>query len=152
MALSPRDIAIREFAKVKRGYETEEVRAFLERVSDEVFALQKKFEELTKQNAANEAKLIALEKDPRGAAGSSSQSEQEREQIIRQAHVEASQVKQTVEREVQALRDELRGLKLHRDGYVKRFRLLLKSQVELLDLLENDSPETADARTESTAN
>jgi DivIVA domain-containing protein len=147
MPLSPRDIAIREFAKVKRGYETEEVRAFLERVSDEVFALQKKFEELAKQNAANEAKLVALEKTPPAAAVT--QSEQEREQILRQAQIEASQVKQAVEREVQALRDELHGLKLHRDGYVKRFRLLLKSQVELLDLLENEKPETADARPET---
>ena len=147
MALSPRDIAIREFAKVKRGYEIEEVRAFLERVSDEVFALKKKYEELTQQNAANEANLTALEKDPRSIA--TGQAEQEREQILHQAQVEASQVKQAVEREAQALRDELRGLKLQRDGYVKRFRLLLKSQVELLDLLENETPETGDARTES---
>jgi cell division initiation protein len=147
MALSPRDIAIRVFTKVKRGYEPEEVRAFLERISDEVFAMQKKFEELTKQNDANEAKLIELEKDPRLIA--TGEAEQEREQIVRQAHTEASQVKQVVEREVQALREELRGLKVHRDGYVKRFRLLLKSQVELLDLLERESPETTDARPES---
>jgi cell division initiation protein len=150
MALSPRDIAIRVFTKVKRGYEPEEVRAFLERVSDEVFALQKKSDELTKLNTANEAKLTALEKDPRSIA--TGQAEQEREQILRHAQVEASQVKEAIEREAQALRDELHGLKLQRDGYVKRFRLLLKSQVELLDLLENETPETGDARTESAAN
>jgi len=29
---------------------------------------------------------------------------------------------------------------LQRDGFVKRFKLLLQSQTELLDLLENDLP------------
>ncbi len=150
MPLKPRDIAIRQFATVKRGYEPEEVRAFLERVSDEVFALQKKFDELSKQSAANEAKVIALEKAPPATA--TTETEQERDQIIRQAQADAAQIKQSAERELSAIREELRGLKLHRDGYVKRFRLLLKSQVELLDLLEQETPETADAPTESPAN
>jgi len=133
------------------------VRAFLERVSDELHELQAKIVELSDRNSANEAKLDTFRELEKGLRESMmmaqdsmnsarNQAEQEREQILREARLQAEQAKLTVEREIVAIREDLRGLRLHRDSYVKRFRFLLKSQVELLDLLENETPETPDGR------
>ena len=71
--------------------------------------------------------------------------------MMREAKLEADEIRLSVEREIMSLREDLRGLRLHRDAYVKRFRFLLKSQVELLDLLESENPETANDRTEISA-
>ena len=158
MSLSPLDIANHEFSRAMRGYDPAEVRAFLERLSDELHDLQSKIAELTERNTANEAKLdtfrdmernlrdsVMLAQD--SASASRSQIEQEREQMLREARIQADEIKLSVEREMVAMREDLRGLRLHRDAYVKRFRFLLKSQVELLDLLENESPEVSNDRT-----
>ena len=160
MSLSPLDIANHEFSRSLRGYDPAEVRAFLERVSDELHALQTRVTELTERNAGNEAKLDSfreMEKSLRDSvvlaqdniSASRSQIEHEREQMLREARLQADEIKLAVEREIMALREDLRGLKLHRDAYVKRFRFLLKSQVELLDLLESETHETSDDRTEN---
>ena len=150
MSLSPRDISAHEFSRTMRGYDPDEVRAFLERVSDDVYELQKQLNALTRQNTESKARLDTLEKEWRESAGASaSQTDQERERILHEAKLEAAQVKLALERDAQALREELHGLKLQRDGFVKRFKLLLQSQTELLDLLENEPPEITDARSEN---
>ncbi len=162
MSLSPLDVAGHEFSRSMRGYDPAEVRAFLERVSDELHELQAKIVELTERNTANEAKLDNfrdLEKGLRESmvmaqdsmTSARSQAEQEREQILREARLQAEEMKLAVEREIVSLREDLRGLRIHRDSYVKRFRFLLKSQVELLELLENETPDNTDARTENPA-
>lgn len=160
--LSPSDIASREFARSLRGYDPEEVHEFLGRVSDEVYALQKRITELSKLKAAGETRPETpdnagkpvveapdLSEDELNAARA--QIEQEREQMRREAQAEAEELKFAAQHEVSDMREELRGLKMQRDAYVKRFRFLIKSQVELLDLLENETSDTADARVESPA-
>jgi cell division septum initiation protein DivIVA len=135
-----------------RGYDPAEVRAFLERVGEELSDLQKNVAQLQERIASADAKLAAfheLEKSLRDALVSAQenakyskeQAEIERQNVLREAGLEAETIKLSAEREVMSIREELRELKIHRDTYIKRLRFLLKSQHELMDLIENESPD-----------
>ncbi len=152
MPLSPLDVSRHEFSKVMRGYDPNEVRAFLERVADELSELQSQAARLGELTKGSEAKLEAyrnLEQSLRdslvsaqeGAKYSREQIEQEREQMLREIHLAGQEIRLTAERDVMRVREELRELQLHRDAYVKRLRFLLKSHAELLDMLEETNPE-----------
>lgn len=157
MSLSPLDISKHEFSRALRGYDPAEVQAFLERVADEVSALQSQLSSLSEQNRAFAAKLGAyqdMEKNLRDSLVATQESqklaheqlETEKQQILREARLDAEQMKLDVQRQISGLHEELRSLKLHRDGYVKRLRFLLRTQTELIDLIEQESPDLPDDR------
>lgn len=151
MSLSPLDVAKHEFTRVMRGYDPAEVRAFLERIGDELSDLQAQQSSLVEQLRNAEAKLetyLNLEKNMRDsllsaqevAKSSREQSEAEREQTLKEARLAGEEIKLAAERDVLAVKEELRSLVLHRDAYIKRLRFLLRSHSELLDLLEEETP------------
>ncbi|MBI5058442.1 DivIVA domain-containing protein [candidate division KSB1 bacterium] len=152
MPLSPLDVAKHEFTRVMRGYDPAEVRAFLERIADELSELQTQTASLGERLRMTETKLEAyldLEKSLRdsmvaaqdNAKIAREQIAQEREQSMREAQLSADELKLKAQRDVVAIQEELRSLKIHRDAYIKRLRFLLKSHMELLDLLEDESPD-----------
>jgi uncharacterized protein YnzC (UPF0291/DUF896 family) len=69
--------------------------------------------------------------------------------MLREAQLDVEQMKFDAQRQVAGLYEELRSLKLHRDAYVKRLRFLLKAQTELIDLIEEESPDLPDDRTQT---
>ena len=160
MSLSPLDITKHEFSRVFRGYDPAEVQAFLERVSDEVSALQSQIGTFTEQNRAYAAKLGAyqdMERNLRDTLVATQESgklaraqlDTEKQQMLREAQLDVEQMKLDAQRQVAGLYEELRALKLHRDSYVKRLRFLLKAQTELIDLIEEESPDLPDDRTQT---
>jgi len=161
MSLSPVDISRHEFSRSFRGYDPAEVQAFLERLADEIASLQQQISSMAEQNRIFVAKLNAyqdMEQNLRDSLvatqesqrNSKEQLEQEREQVLREARLDAEQLKFEAQRDIVSIREELRALKLHRDAYVKRLRFLLKSHAELIDLIEQESPEITDDRPEET--
>jgi cell division initiation protein len=159
MSLSPLDISKHEFSRALRGYDPAEVQAFLERVSDELSALQAQINTLTEQNRALGAKLSAyqdMEKNLRDSLVATQESqklvreqlETEKNQMLREARLDVEHMKLDVQRQISGLYEELRALKLHRDAYVKRLRFLLRAQTELIDLIEQESPDLPDDRTQ----
>jgi cell division initiation protein len=161
MSLSPLDITKHEFSRTLRGYDPAEVQAFLERVSDELSALQSQITTLSEQNKAYAAKLSAyqdMERNLRDSLVATQESqklareqiETEKQQMLREARLDAEQMKLEAQRQIAGLYEELRSLKLHRDSYVKRLRFLLKAQTELIDLIEQESPDLPDDRTQAT--
>jgi cell division initiation protein len=155
MSLSPLDVSKHEFSKTMRGYDPAEVRAFLERIAEELTELQRECATLSEQAHGNDARLKSfrdLEHGMREALSTSQdtlkstreQIEKERQNILREANLEAEKIKLNAEKAVQDARADLRELKLHRDAYVKRLRFLLKSQTELLELIEKESPDLPD--------
>ena len=160
MSLSPLDITKHEFSRAFRGYDPAEVQAFLERVSDEVSALQSQMGTLSEQNRAYAAKLGAyqeMERNLRDTLVATQESgklaraqlDTEKQQMLREAQLDVEQMKLDAQRQVAGLYEELRALKLHRDSYVKRLRFLLKAQTELIDLIEEESPDLPDDRTQT---
>ncbi|MBU0690645.1 DivIVA domain-containing protein [bacterium] len=155
MSLSPLDISKHEFSKTMRGYDPAEVRAFLERVAEELADLQKECATLTEQAHINAAQIKAfreLEQGMRDAMVSSQDSlrqsqeqiEKERQNVLREANLKAEEIKLRTEQDVRKIREEFRELQIHRDAYVKRLRFLLKSQTDLLELIEKESPDLPD--------
>jgi DivIVA domain-containing protein len=160
MSLSPLDISKHEFSRSLRGYDPAEVQAFLERVSDELSALQSQLNTLAEQNRAYAAKLGAyqdMERNLRDSLVATQESqklahaqlETEKQQMLREARLDVEQMKLDAERQITGIQEELRSLKLHRDAYVKRLRFLLKAQTELIDLIEEESPDLPDDRTQA---
>ncbi|MFZ5432394.1 MAG: DivIVA domain-containing protein [Calditrichota bacterium] len=161
MSLSPLDISRHEFSRALRGYDPAEVQAFLERLADEIAALQSQVNSLAEQNRVYAAKLSAyqeMEQNLRDSLVATQESqkmskeqiEQERQQVLREARLDAEQLKFEAQRDIVAFREELRALKLHRDAFVKRLRFLLKSHNELIDLIEQESPEITHDRPQET--
>lgn len=161
MSLSPLDVAKHEFSRAFRGYDPAEVHAFLDRLADEIGALQSQVNSLAEQNRIYGAKLTAYQeldqnlRDSLLAAQDNAKTNreaavQEREQLLREAQLDAEQLRFSVERDLVRMREELRALKLHRDSYVKRLRFLLRAHTELIDLLEEENPEPPHASTETT--
>lgn len=155
MSLSPLDISKHEFSKTMRGYDPAEVRAFLERVAEELAELQKECANLTEQAHITNTQIKAfreLEQGMRDAMVSSQdtlkasqeQIERERQNVLREADLKAEEIRLQAEKDVRKIREELRELKLHRDAYIKRLRFLMKSQHELLELIERETPDLPD--------
>jgi cell division initiation protein len=160
MSISPLDVSKHEFARALRGYDPSEVQAFLERVADEFSALQHQVTQLGDQNRIFAAKLSAyqeMEKNLRDSLvavqesqkATREQLDQERQQILREAQMDAAKIKLDTEREIMILREDLRAIQLHRDAFIKRLRFLMKAQSELMDLIEQESPELPHDRTDN---
>jgi cell division initiation protein len=152
MSLTPLDISKHEFERAFRGFDPTEVQAFLERVADEFAALQTQNNAVSEQNRVLAAKLGAFQDmeqslrdsiiaTERSLTATREQTAIERQQIIREAQLDADRMKMTTQNEIVHMQEELRTLRIHHDAYVKRLRFLLKAQNELLDLLEEQSPQ-----------
>jgi cell division initiation protein len=150
LSLSAQDLLHHEFSKAMRGYDVAEVRAFLERIADEITILQQQAASISEQNRALAAKLTAYQEMEHGLRDSlvATQENQritheqlliEREQILREARLEGERTKFDIEREIAKLREELNQIKIHRDTFVKRLRFLLKAQSELIELIEENN-------------
>jgi cell division initiation protein len=161
MSLTPQDIEQHEFSKSLRGYDPSEVRAFMERLADEIAALQSTAQSLSEQNRALAAKLVAyqeMEQNLRDSLVAMQESqritheqlEQERQQILREARLDGERTKFDLERDISKLREDVHQLTIHRDAYVRRLRFLLRAQTELLEILENESPDLPHERPPST--
>lgn len=151
MRLSPLDISKQEFTKSLRGYDPAQVRAFLEKVADELADIEAERARLQQENlklqtqldsykqmeeSLRESLLTAQKSLEDARAGS----QRERDMMLREAKLEAEQVVRDAERRTQTARDELHRLNTQREAYIKRLRFLLSSQQELIDMLEQESP------------
>ncbi len=161
MSLTPLDVSKHEFERAFRGYDSAEVQAFLERVADEMAALQTQVNSLSEQSRVYAAKLSAYQEMEQGLRDSivatekslKSMREQvdiERQQILREAKLDADQMKLSTQNEITHMREELRALQIHHNAYVKRLRFLLKAQTELLELLEEQAPEVPHDQSQTT--
>ena len=160
MRLSPLDISKQEFSKSMRGYDPAEVRAFLEKVSDELADLETQNKQLAQQNLKTKTQLESYEQmekslreslltAQRALEEARTSSEREHDLLLREARAEAEQIVHEAQRNVHEIREELRRLTVQRDAYIKRLRFLLSSQQELIDMLEKETPLTEPHHDES---
>ncbi len=151
MRLSPLDISKQEFSKSMRGFDPAEVRAFLEKVSDELAELEAENKRLAQQNLKATTQLESYEQMEKSLRESlltaqktleeaRTSTEREHDLLLREARAEAEQIVHEAQRNVHEIREELRRLTVQRDAYIKRLRFLLSSQQELIDMLEEETP------------
>jgi cell division initiation protein len=143
------DIRKQEFKKSMRGYDPEEVEAFLIMVADELEII------LRDKNLQND-ELIKLRTQLRDyqqvehtlretlmkatntVEESRFNSLREAELRIHEAELQAEKIIEQAKEELQALHSEISLLRAQKESFSRRLRHLLESQIELLDVLGID--------------
>ncbi len=167
MNLTPLDIRKREFDRSLRGYDPQEVDAFLDMVAeqwedldDERRRLKNKVEELqsrmdhyqeveealqqaldqTRKNA-EETLQNAREKAERiveDAKAEAAEIEREAERIVEDARDQAQEIKRDAEAEREQLKADIRHLQNRRTEAVARLRGFLNSELEVLEAYDRE--------------
>lgn len=151
MRLTPLDIRKQEFSRGLRGYEAEEVDAFLQMVSNQ-------WEELLDESRRNSEEIRdlktklshyekveeALQEALQTARDSSKKSIENAEQkaalLIERAEARADEIKREAEIERHQLKRETTKLSGRKSEIVARLRAFLMSEMELLASYEGDDP------------
>ena len=154
MRLTATDIRQQQFAvRLFRGFDPQEVDAFLEEMADEV-------EELSRENALLKEQLIQLEEKSKGVEGREKtlqetlvttqkiaeefkeNSRREAELILREAHLRAEKVMQDTREEHTKLTAEVGGLRRLRRQLGEEIMNTLATHKRLADqaLAEGDAP------------
>ncbi len=159
MKLTPLDVRKQEFKKVMRGFDPEEVEAFLGMVADELESLiherNKISDELIKLRTqlrdyqqVEHTLRDTLMKATSTVEESRVNSLREAELRIQEAELQAEKIVVNAKDELQELRHEINLLRTQKESFSRRLRHLLESQIELIDVLGMDDVTTLDAAEE----
>lgn len=147
MKLTPLDIKKQEFKKVMRGYDPVEVDTFMDMVANE-------FEDLLRQQKEMRDRTVELEtqlKDYRQiektlqqtllqaqeATGKTYEAaRREAELISRDAEMKAARIVEQANTDLARLQNELIQLKAKKESLIGRLRVLLSSELDLIDALD----------------
>jgi len=157
LKLTPIDIKKQEFKRGLRGYDPDEVRAYLEFVADEYEQLLQYNTQLEKQVASYQTELRhykevektlkqTLHELQETSKLSKQTSQKEADLIKREAQLKASKMVEEAKTEVEKIRKELADLQQQKNSLVTRLRYLLLSQLELLDVLQTDDSDLDDIK------
>lgn len=148
MRITPLDLRKQIFKKVMRGYDTIEVRTFLDLVAEEFERLLKENLSLTErvktldsqiedyrrmEQAMNDALLSAQ----RSLAESRENAQKEAELLIRDARLESEKLIHDAKRESQRLEAQLDELERMKRESILSLRSLLMGQLELLSAFQD---------------
>lgn len=161
MRITPLDVRKQEFRKAVRGLDADEVQAFLATVADEyefvltdnkklrekVIELDEKVGEYRNMEKTLRDTLLTAE---RVMTEARQNARKEADLILRDAQMKASQEVAGISGRVEALHQQIRELRGHRDSYVARLQSLSEAQIGLIDSYRKDF-ESTDARIERAA-
>lgn len=145
MKYSPFNIKNQEFNKSVRGYDKDEVKAYLEKLSDEFELLQSDNKKLSEElegvrEEITEFKRIEknLQSTLLNAQESSSKSvESAKKQtalILKEAELKAAQIVEKAKENANFIRDSVLQLREERDLLIARLKAMLSSQTSLLEM------------------
>jgi len=160
--LTPLDIRKQEFKKSMRGFDPEEVEAFLIMVADEMELLLREKNQLNDELIKLRTQLRdyqqvehtlrdTLMKATNTVEESRMNSLREAELRIHEAELQAEKIIEQAKEELQELRSEINLVKAQKESFSRRLRHLLQSQIELLDVLGMDDTGLNTTDNESTA-
>lgn len=149
MSLTPLDIHKKEFSKAFRGYEEEEVDEFLDQVVKEYEKLYKENIDLKEALEAKDSNIgqyrdleETLKKTlviaQQTADDMKSGAVREAEIIIREAQLKAEQIVKDAEDKVRNVLQEYEDTRKQSQEFKVRFRALLRSQLELVGVAEEE--------------
>lgn len=144
MKLSPLHIKQQEFNKSFRGYDADEVTAFLERIAAELEELQQEYEKMKEelQHAKNElAEFHRIEKNLQDTLLKTTESankaiESTRKQatlMLKEAEVKAQQILDKAKEQADETRASVIALREERDLLLARLRAMVNSQANILE-------------------
>jgi cell division initiation protein len=144
MKLSPLLIKKQEFEKSMRGYNIDEVQAFLEKVASEMEviinekeALEKEVEQLN--NKVNEFQKIeknlqdTLIKAQENTAKTLESAKSQTALLIKEAEIKASQIVENAKKNADEIRNAVMNLREEKDLIIARLKAIINTQVNLLE-------------------
>ncbi len=152
MKLTPLDIRKQEFKRSMRGFDPDEVEAFLGMVADEMELLIREKNQLNDELIKLRTQLKdyqrveqtlrdTLVKAQNTVEDTRANSRREAEIIIHEAELNAENIIKEAKEELLRLRNEIGIVKAQKNSFAKRLKHLLESQIELLEVLEMDDEE-----------
>ena len=149
MKITPLDIKKHEFTKAFRGFDSDEVNAFLEMLSEEMLNLQTELDALRVKNIQMETQVADYKnleekwKTTMISAQESAEkaleaSKREADIIRREAEIKAEEILNEARKNALRYKEEMELLKSEKRSFIKRLKHLISSQLELIDVLEND--------------
>jgi cell division initiation protein len=152
MKVSPLNIKKQEFNKSLRGFDKDEVKAFLEKLADEFDSLQKENESLKKELEQASAKLSEFRKIEKNlqdtllrAQESSSKSiestKRQTSLIIKEAEIKASQILEKARENANEIRSAVLNLREERDLIIANLKSIINSQAHLFEMKVEDAGE-----------
>jgi len=161
MKFSPLSIKQQEFSKSMRGYETEEVHAFLEKLADEFDTLYKENEKLKRDLDELNIKVAEFKRIEKNlqdtllkAQDSSSRtmesSKKQANLLVKEAELKASQLLEKAREQANEIRDAIIRLRDEKDFLIARLKSIVDTQSVLVETkvtyagAENPKPRKAD--------
>ncbi len=150
--LTPIEIKKQEFSRSVRGYDVSEVKSFLETVADDIAKLNMKLrtQEIEIEKLQSELKpMQSMEQTMKEAVFNTQEtlrtaqegSRKEADLVIKGAEIEAEKIIRNAHIEGRSIRQEVDVLIERRDSFVRKLKHLLRSELELIDLLETTEPD-----------
>ncbi|MCF6271327.1 MAG: DivIVA domain-containing protein [Melioribacteraceae bacterium] len=148
MRFTPFSIKAQEFNKAVRGYDKEEVRVYLESLSNEFEILKNENDEL-RSKIENSSEQITefqkLEKTLQATLVSAQESsskavESARKQnqlIIKEAEIKANQLLEKANKEAELIRDSVLRLNEERNLLIAKLKAMIETQANILDIGSN---------------
>ncbi|GBD88653.1 septum site-determining protein DivIVA [bacterium BMS3Abin03] len=144
MKLTPLNIKTQEFTKSLRGYDIDEVKDYLEELSNEVESLMQENDELKEEIEILTKKLdefAKIEKNLQNtlikAQDSTSRTlESAKKQtgmMIKEAELKASQIIENAKQTADEIRDAVINLREEKNLFISRLRAIVNSQASLLE-------------------
>lgn len=157
MKLSPLDIRKQEFSRAMRGYDVDEVRAFLGTIAGQMddlieeqeqsrVALEDHKGKMGHLEEVQEALKATLNMARKNAEETRQSALKKAEMVIHEAHLRGEEVVKKAERELDKLRAEITHLEVRRDQILAKIRSVLSAELEMLESLR---PEPADRQKET---
>lgn len=161
MKFSPLSIKQQEFSKSMRGYETEEVQAFLEKLADEFDNLYKENEKLKRELDELNIKVAdykrieknlqdTLLKAQDSTSRTMESSKKQANLLVKEAELKASQLLEKAREQANEIRDAVIRLRDEKDFLIARLKSIVNTQSNLLETKvayageENPAPRKTD--------
>ncbi len=153
MRITPLDIRKQVFAKKMFGYDVYEVKSFMEMIASELEQVNREVHEFTEKIKTIESELGTyknIEKNMQDTLMTAQKitdeikvnAQKEAELIVKDAQIHAHKEKEIAREKVLNYEKELTTLKHQKEVFVSRFRSMVKTQLEMLSILEKDENES----------
>lgn len=152
MRITPLDVRKQEFNKSMRGFDCDEVHAFLHTLADEYEAVlidNKEIRERILEQDDKIAEYTDLEKTLRDTLMTAERVMQDTKEtatkkgelIVQEAELKAKTILEECRIRTEELRREIIGLRQEKENYLGRFRSLAQAQIQFIDTHESDFEE-----------
>lgn len=153
--ISPIEIKKQEFGKSLSGYNRSEVRIFLENVATDFEKICEQNRKLSEENEKLKTEIQTfqrLESEMKQALASAEetkhqvvdQSEREALLLRKEAELEGEKIIREAQRRYDEVINEIRDLEYRRDAFIRKLKGILKSEMELIDVLDMDTNTKSD--------